>query len=164
MQDVEEINFSNGKLYIDAVSGTAGTTQVSNTLLGFSLDIKTGVVPVFTGDGEKYFSFTKNIGPEVSLDLTLEHDSNGVSVFDDFQAETPKQYRLKFEGSNLTTSGTTYSKKTLIIDIVGKVVNVSAPEDRDGDTVITATIQGAYNSTAAKFAEIIVVNENATLA
>jgi hypothetical protein len=163
LQTVSDIVFSKGKLYIDGVSGTMGATQITNTWLSMNLDVKTGIQPVFTGDGKKYFSYTKCIGPEATLDLTFEHNDNSVSMFDYWQAETPLQVRMAFEGPALTTAGATYTYKSFIIDFVGKIVKVNAPTNQDGDTVVTISMQAAYNSTCAKFLDFIVVNENATL-
>lgn len=163
LQAVSDIPFSKGKLFIDAVNGTMGTTQVTNTWLSMNLDVKTGIRPVFTGDGNKYFSFIKNVGPEVTLDLTLEHNSNSVALFDAWQAETAKQIRMVFEGPALTTAGQTYTYKSFIIDFVGKVMKVNTPTNQDGDSVVTVSLTGAYNATCAKFLDFIVVNQDAAL-
>lgn len=157
------INFSKGKLYIDAVGGTAGTTQVANTWLDFNLSIKTGWQPMFTGDGEKYFTDIINVGPELMLDLTVEHDANGVLRYDDFIAQTAKQFRMVFEGSALTTAGATYTYKSLIVDVVAKIEKWGPIQSRDGNNVVPITLRAAYDGTAAKFATITVVNEVASL-
>src|SRR5690606_13208767 len=73
--DVEEILFSKGKLYIDNVGAFPATTPISNQLLGMSLSINTGWLPVYTADGNLYFSFIKQTTPEVTLQITFEHDT-----------------------------------------------------------------------------------------
>jgi hypothetical protein len=160
---VDEINFSEGKLYIDAVSGTMGTTQVIGTWLDFSLKYDSGLKEQFTGDGNKYFNHTESTGPEVTLDITVEHDSDAVSLFDDFQAETARQVRMLFQGPALTTAGTTYTYKTLQIDLVGKVEKWGTPQDKDGVSTIPITFRGAYDGTSAKFFDVTVVNELSSL-
>ena len=160
---VETINFGKGKLYIDAISGTQGTTQITNSFLDMTLNVNTGWQPVYTGDGNKYFSFPKCIGPEITLDVTFEHDTTGVAQVAAWRAETAQLVRAVFQGAALTTAGTTYTYKSLVIDLAGKIEKATPLKDVDGNDVVTITYRGAYDSTASKFATITVVNEVASL-
>ncbi len=160
---VEDILFSKGKLYIDAASGVIGTTLKSNTLLGADLNVKTGWVPVFTGDGNLYFSFNKATPPEITLSITFEHDGTATAEKANWRGQIARLIRLQFEGSNLGTAGTNYSKKTLRIDLAGKWEKFDKLAEQDGNDIVTGTFRARYNATAAKFAEIVVVNERATL-
>ncbi len=159
---VEEILVSKGKLYIDDVDGTIGTTQKSNTLLGLALNFKTGVQPVFTADGNIYFSFTKQVRADVTLDLTFEHDDTAVSEIAAWREMKARQIRLLFEGSALTTAGT-YSKKTFIMDMAGQWEKFSKLGDQNGNDVVTGTFRVAWDATAALFFEAIVVNKDEAL-
>jgi hypothetical protein len=159
----ETINFSKGKLYLDAVSGTMGTTQVTGTWLDFNLTINTGLNRQDTGDGSLDFNHTYLGVPEIMLDTTIEHDANAVSAFDAYQAETPKLLRMLWEGSDLATPGTLYSKKTLMIDLAVKATKWGPIQTRDGNNVVPISYKAAYDETAAKYAEITVVNEVASL-
>lgn len=163
LPSVEEILFSKGKLYIDDVDGTIGDTQKSNTLLNASLSITTGWVPVWTADGALYFTFAKQVMPEVVLNLTFEHDGTAAAEKVNWRAETPRLIRLLFEGSALSTAGTDYTYKTLIIDLAGKWESFDAIGDQDGNDIVSGTFRARYNSTAALFADIIVVNELSSL-
>lgn len=156
---VEDILFSKGKLYVDAVSGTQGTTQLSNTFLGMELSVKTGVTAVFTGDGNLYFSFTKAVKPEVTLDITFEHDSNSVTEKTNWRNQTARLIRVQFDGTALSTAGTNYSNKALRIDLAGKWQKFDKIDEQDGNDIIKATFAARYNATASKFAEIVVCNE-----
>lgn len=157
LPSVEEILMSKGVLYMDAVGGTIGSTQQSNTFLKMNLDIKTGVIPVFTADGQKYFSFTKTVQPEIKLDITYEHDATSVAEKANWVAETARQIRIKFTGSTLTTAGSAYSAKTYIIDLAGKWEKFSKLDEMDGNDIITGTFRAGYDATAALFAKMIVV-------
>ena len=159
---VEEILFSKGKLYIDAVSGTAGTTQVSNTLIEATLNVTTGLIPVWTADGSLAYSFVKQVGPEVTLDVTFEHNASAVSEKAARLAETPRLIMLKFEGSTLTTAGT-YSVKTLKITLAGQWESFEALGDSDGNNTVTGTFRARYDATAAKFCEFLIVNQLTSL-
>jgi hypothetical protein len=161
---VEEILFSKGKLYIDAVGGTLGTTQKSNTFLGMDLSVKTGWIPVFTADGNLYFSFHKSTMPEVTLDITFEHDGTATAEKANWRNQTARQIRLDFDGSAVTTPGTDFSTKKLRIDLAGKWEKFEKLDENDGNDIVKGTFRVRYNATAALFAEIKVVNELASLA
>jgi len=155
---VEEMLFQKSKLYLDAAGGTIGTTQATSTFLGFNLNVRTGLVPVFTGDGNLYFTFDKNTGPEITCEVTFEHDTTGVAEIANFEAETARQMRIMIEGTAFTTAGTTYTYKTTIIDLAGKWETFSKIGEQDGNDIVTGTLRARYDSTAALFAELTVVN------
>ncbi len=161
---VEEILFSKGKLYIDAVGGMIGTTQKSNTFLGMDLSVKTGWIPVFTADGNLYFSFHKCTMPEVTLDITFEHDGTATAEKANWRNQTARQIRLDFDGSAVATPGTDFSTKKLRIDLAGKWEKFEKLDENDGNDIVKGTFRVRYNATAALFAEIKVVNELASLA
>lgn len=159
---VEDILFSKGKLYIDNVADTFGSTQVSNSLLEFSADVTTGWMPVWTADGALYFSFAKQVMPEITGSMTFEHDGSSTAEKVLWRAQTPRLVRLIWEGTALTTAGN-YTYKTLILDMAIKWEKFNALGDQDGNDIIQATFRARYNATAADFANITVVNELTTL-
>lgn len=159
---VEEILFQKGTLYIDTSGGTFGGTQKTQTMIGFDFSMNTGWIPQFTGDGNLYFTFKKNVGPEATLGVTFEHDATAVAIKAAYLAETEQLVRVKVEGSALTTAAG-YTYKTLIIDLAGKWSEVSPLEDVDGNDTRSATLMGRYNITASDYGKIIVVNEVAAL-
>lgn len=159
---VEEIVFAKGKLYIDADGGSFGGTQISGSLLGFSLNVDTGIRAVPVGDGNLYFASTKNVGPTATLEITLEHDTNAVAERTNWRNETVRKVRLLFEGSTVATPGTTYSKNTLLIDIRGKWMDITTLDDQDGDNVVTLTLEMSDDSTTPE-SKFTVVNEESAL-
>lgn len=160
---VEEILFSKAKLYIDAVGGTIGSTLKSSTFLGMDLNVVTGWKPVFTADGQLYFTNIEMSKPEISLDITFEHDAIGAAAKVDWRAETPRLIRVIIEGSALGTAGTTYTYKTLILDFAAKITSVTKLGEADGNDILTVSFVPKYNSTGALFAQIVVVNELTSL-
>jgi hypothetical protein len=156
---VEEILFSKGLLYIDAVGGTIGTTLKSNVFLGMELDCKTGWIPVFSADGQVYFAFAKSTEPELTISITFEHDGSSMAEKVHWRANTARQMRLRWPGSTLGTAGTTYSTKVLNVDVAGKWESFSKLDEQDGNDIVTGVFRARYNSTAAKYAQMIVVNE-----
>jgi hypothetical protein len=163
LQTVEDIQFLKGKLYIDGTADTHGTTQATNTWLGFNLDVTTGWQPVYTGDGEKYFSFEKNVGPEVMLDITFEHDATAVAEKAAWRAATTRMVRMEFTGASLTTSGTAYATKTFLIDLSGAWESFEKIGEQDGNDVVTGTMRCRYNEVTAQYADFTVVNELTSL-
>lgn len=156
---VEDILFSKGVLFVDAVTTYPATTQVSSTLLAAALNITTGILPKFTADGSLDFTFIQYTRPEFLLDVTFEHNASAVTEKAAWRAETPRAIQLKFEGSAMETGGGTYTNKTLIIDLLGKWESFDSLSDQDGNDIVTGTFRAAYNDTASAMGQIIVVNE-----
>lgn len=159
---VEDMLFSNTKFYIDPVGSAYGTTLKSNTLLGASLKFKTGWKAVFAADGQLYFSFIKGVKPTITLEITFEFNTTAVAEKVIWRAQTPRKIQLKCEGSAIT-AGTTYSKKTMIINLVGKWSKFSKIGENEGNDIVTGTFNGKYNATAADAGDIIIVNTLATI-
>jgi hypothetical protein len=160
---VEEILFTKSKLYIDASGGTIGTTLVSDTLLGVELDVKTGIVPHFTANGELYFGIHQFTMPEITLKLTYLHNASAVAEKTAWRANSARLVRLLVEGSTLGTAGTLYTKKTLRVDLAGKYENFEPLGEMDGNNVLACTLRARYSSADALFAVLTVVNELASL-
>lgn len=156
---VEEALFSKTKLYIDDGGGTIGTTLISNALLDAEISITTGLMPVFTADGELYFSFVKRVAPEITLALTFEHTSDAVLEKADWRAQTTRLVRLVCLGSAFATPGTAHTYHTLQIDGAGRWETFDALDEVEGNDVIRASLRYRYSSTDALFFEIVVANE-----
>lgn len=159
---VEEILFSKTKLYIDESSDTIGTTLKSNTLLAAELKVTTGFQEVFSAEGNLYFSFVKQAAPEVVLTVTFEHDGVATAEKAKWRAGTARLIRLTALGSALASSGT-HTYKTLQINLAGKWEKFEKIDEQDGNDIIKATFRARYNSTAALFGSLVVVNELSTL-
>jgi len=157
---VDECMFGAAKLYIDAA--VFGTTLKSLTLMAFELTVKTGIMPAFPSDN-LYYSFVKRTYPEVTLKVTFEHDTTAVSEKDAWWAETDRCVQIKAEGPPVTTPGTTYQKKTLIINTAGKWSKFDKIDEIDGNDVIQGTLTGGYVTGVSGMGNIIVVNELTTL-
>lgn len=160
---VHPIPFGGGQLYVDAIALPIGTTPQSNSLVGFDLKVKTGLVPAYTVD-RLDFSIVKYTKPEVTLDVTYESTENaqGTQRQTIYWGQTARKLRLKFVGAALTTPGTSYTYYTLIIDIIGKWTSFKPVDTMDGNDVVTGTFTGMYNATADAYHSIILVNEQAT--
>lgn len=162
---VDELMFGNGKVYIDAGGGTIGASQIVNTVKGFSLSVNTGLVPIATADDRIDYTLDGIEEPIVTLNLTMLNNSVAVAEKAAQKAETTRLIRLTFEAkNNVATPGTTYSKKTLNIDLAGKWKPFPGLTEEDGQNVVTGIFEARYSSADALFAEILCVNELTALA
>jgi len=163
LPSVTEILVNNATVYID--STTIGTTAVSDTLFGVDLDYTTGLQEFWAVDGSLDWSLTKFTEDEILLNLTYEHNSDTVTEKAKYRDGSTRLIRLKFQhGTAMTTPGTDYTYKTLIIDVAGVYEDWSELQDQDGNNVVTATLRVRYNSTAALKFETTIVNELSVLA
>ena len=160
----DHIVFGGSSLYIDAVGGTIGSTEISNTLLSFELDVTTGYKAKYTNEA-KYFDFIywDRGSYSATLKLTFEQNSTSEAQVDLFEAVTPRQFRLEFTGNAFGTGGTTYSNHTFLIDCAGTYLSNPTVSDNDGNNTWEMEIGIGYDLTAALGLEFTVVNELSAL-
>lgn len=156
---VETMLASKGKLFIDAIGGTVGSTQFSNKLLSFELAVTTGWQPVFTIDGNLYFTGIKCVMPEILLTVTMEHHADSQTEKTNWRNETSRLIQLLIEGSAFGTGGAQYDNHSLVLDMAGKWDSFDILGEQDGNDVITGTFRSRYNATSTSFAEFALVNE-----
>ncbi len=154
---VEEMLFQQSKFYISDVADGFGHDIIANTLLSFTLNIDTGFKARKAADGNLYFSYLKQVKPAITLDLMVEHNAVAEAEITKGRARTTRAIRILTEGTTFANAGTTYSKKTQIIDIAGLYSEIPAIDDDDGSSVINFKLEGRYNSTLAKLGQITVV-------
>lgn len=165
LPNVESIPFSKGKLFIDNAGTAPGTTQKSGVFLGMELAVKTGWAIVETGDGQLYYYTIKHTREdmEVVLNLTFEHNGTATAEKANWRSEIARVLRLQWEGSNLATGGTSFTKKTARIDLAGKWEKFEKLGSQRGNDIINGVFRARFNSTANLFAEFTWVNELASL-
>jgi hypothetical protein len=159
LPSVEEILFQSGTLYLDAAGGAFGGTPIANTLIGFEIDVKTGLTLRWTADGDKNFAYHQMGAPEITVKLTFEYNGIATAEIDNWRAGVTRLMQLAFYGSNLQTGGTTYQKKTFIANLAGKWEKFEKLDEDDGNDIVSGTFRVRYDPISAKFAEFIVVNE-----
>lgn len=160
---VEEILFQKTKLYIDAVGGTIGTTQIPCTLYEFSLDVTTGFNAVFAANGALGFCKINGGMPDIKLHLVFEHNAQSIAEKAAWRALTPRQIRIKGEGSAFTTAGTKYPNHACVIDLAGLWEKIDKLGENNGNDVLEGDFRVAYDPTAAKYAVIEIANQLASL-
>ena len=160
---VNEMNFSQTKLYIDDDSNSWGTTLMSNTLLSASIKYNAKLVGVPTADGQLTWSFVKTPKPDITMTITFEHDSQSVLEKTDWRNETPRLIRLKNEGLAFTNPSSTYPYRTTIIDLAGKWLKFNPLGKKNGNNVYEGAFTVRYNSTQASAGQILIANARTSL-
>jgi len=160
---VETALFGKTSLYVDAIGGTIGTTQVTGSFLGASIRVNTGWKFKFSGDGNLYPTiryFDKN-AYMVELVATFEHDTAGSARKTDWRAETARLVRIQCAGSSLTTPSA-YTTKIFRLDCAAKVVSIPGLGEQEGNDILEVTMRSRYDTTSASHAQIIVVANSLT--
>ena len=168
--DVSQIHASAGSLFIDDNDGAFGDTAIAaGNILEMTLDVTTGLVPLFTIDsGELFFqSMHFNVDEfEASLEIKWVHAGPSVLEKAKWRANTERLVRLEFTGDDYLTpgTGTAFDGKTgLRIDFPGSYEEFSAIEFEEGKSVVTATLTGGYENTSGEGLELMVASEVVTL-
>lgn len=165
LPSVEEAVVLAGKVYLDDVDGTPGTTQVSTAIISFDLKISARWRPAFTMDGSLSYSRVDFTGFDVEGSLVYLHDTaaggaTGAKTF--FRNRTPKILYLDLIGGAVETGGTAYQEKHIIVELPIKYGNPKIADD-DGDDTVEFTFKSRYNDTYGSRGQIIVVNELSAL-
>ncbi len=161
-QAVDEAMFGNVKVYIDAGGGTIGSSQKTSTVREFALSVNTGIIPLATADDRLDFALDGMTQPILSLRLKMLHNSTAVAEKAAMRAETVRLIHILIEGPALST-GATYSKKTVIIDVAGLWQKPPGLTDDEGQNVVDMSLNVLYSLADTLFAEITVVNELSAL-
>lgn len=162
---VKEMIFNASKLYIDDVTGSFGGTQLSGTFMGFDMDYNSGMRGVSPGDGrsDMDLGFLKGLRPSGTLKLTFEMENGAKAEKAKWRSNTPRLFRILCEGPALGTAGTTYAKKTMILDFAGIYTKFNALSEDNGNDQVVAEVMMGYDPTNSSAGEIKVVNELASL-
>jgi hypothetical protein len=160
---VEEVLVSKGKIYLDAISGAYGGTQIVAQVLAVDLNFKAFLIPKYTLDGLLDFTMVIYTGHEITGSILFENDTQAQAEILNYETQTARKLRLQFEGATVGTPGTTFSKKTLRIDLPIKFSRFGPLTDQEGNDTILGEFTSRYNTTADDSGSIVVVNELAAL-
>lgn len=159
---VDDALFNMSSLYLDAVGGTMGATAVACTLMGYNIQIKTGLAELVAGNGSMLYCDVPQIGWEIQTDVVMRYGATVPTEEANWIAQTGRLLEIKMLGPALTTPGTAYTYKTVRFQFPGKWTKFAVLEDREGNDIVTGTFMAQYDPTAALGPKIIVVNERAS--
>jgi hypothetical protein len=163
---VSELPVQKGKVYLDAVGGVYGATQLTGVIVGFEVNVEISINPIFTMDGNLYYAQPLYVDHKITGSLTFLHDTaaqgaSGAKL--DFRNRTVKKLRLDLIGDAPASGGTTYQNKRIICDLPCKYLNPGPLADQSGNNVLNFKFHSRYNTTVGDAGKFVVVNELATL-
>lgn len=135
------------KLYIDAFGGTAGSTQVTGTLINWDVEIDNQL-------GRKYFAAnTKDAGAitigEIGIKAKLTFEASAAAAateFSNWDGATKRLVRLDFGNNEVISGG---DKKFVTIDIPGAWDAFDLGGSDEGTRVYELALQYVYDVTNA---------------
>lgn len=162
---VEDVLFQKTKVYLDAVGGSFGATQLALSLLECNIKCVTGWYPIFTADGNLYYSIPGFDSDKYMLtaEMTMLVNSSVIAERTNWENRTSRLLQLKSEGAAIGTPGTTYSVKTLIQNYAGRWESFSSLDNQNGTSIVKATFRNLYSTVKADRGNIIFVNELSSL-
>jgi hypothetical protein len=152
----EFMNAKLARLYLNNAWASVGSTELSNLLRSFQIEILTGVHPDSTGSANKYFNAHKEGEISAMASFTIEGGATANSILGYQQAGTFYVARLEIIGSQI---GTGVNHK-LTFDIGGTIDPVDPIDSEDrGDNLATFTINADYNATGAKAIQVELITD-----
>lgn len=168
---VEDSLVSKGKVYLDAVTGSYGGTQVATQIIAYELKVASKWSMLYSMDGQLYYTLPVWTGYEITGKLTFVHDSAvlrsgtgtaaGAKVH--FAGQTPRLLRIDLIGGAVATPGTTYSTKKVVLDLPIKYTKAGVLGEKDGISIVDMEFRSRYNLTKTDAGQFVIVNELVSL-
>jgi len=147
------------KLFIDSTWATLGSTQKTDLLREFSVEILTGNHPKFYANGSKLMSGYGEGFLDCLVALTFEGNAAADGYFDGFQAGTNYAIQLLIEGTQIGTG----EKHTLELDFFGDFEEaIPLASEQDGNNLHTLMFHTFSDGQATphQFAMKVITNQN----
>ena len=162
---VEDALFQKTKVYLDAAGGSFGGTQLALSVLEANIKCTTGWYPIYTADGNLYYSIPgfDSEKYELTAELTMLVNTAVITERTNWESQVTRLLQLKTEGAALGTPGTTYSVKTMIQNYAGKFEMFNSLDNQNGTSIVKATFRNLYSVTKADRGNVLFVNELSAL-
>ena len=148
------------KLFIDSFGGTAGTTQVTGTLINWDIEIDNGLAPKFYAANSNTTSAITAGEISVTAKLIFEASSaTSLTEFSNWIAGTKRLVRIDF-GNNELITGVHYHQVT--VDIPGAWDAVDLGQTDENTRTYELSLQYVYDTTNAYGVQIRAKNTRAT--
>jgi len=154
------LEIMNGKLtrlFLDTTWAGVGGTEITSTLRGAEIEIRTGNEPKFFGSANKYFDSHGEGVIGATVTLTLEGNSSADAIYDLYQAGTEQALRIQVNGSQIG-SGTTYKYQMDLFGYFQEVVPLG--ENVGSNNLHQALFIGKEDSSGNFYTCDIVTNHN----
>lgn len=148
-------------VYINDTWAALGTTPVLGQILDFTWTFDTGLLPLFTPDGNLYFSSYSFGGGEgrargVTIELTMLCSTQMATERTKAQAQANRFVRLSVAGSDDRAI-------TLDAAVVHESGDIATVDARDGLHIVSMRLVPIYDSTGAAHVKAVVKNNLQTL-
>jgi hypothetical protein len=148
------------KLYIDPSWAAVGSTEKTNTLRAFDIEIISGLHAKSHGSGNEFFDEHGEGNMAFMAAFTFEGNSNMSDIYTDFLSQALKVVRLKMTGPQIGT-GDNYLFQ---LDLGGKWDEpVALSGESNGNNLWTAILHGIYDVTGGKLLGINVITNHNTI-
>lgn len=143
--------FNQAKFYLETDAyANIGSTQLLDTLKGFTWTFETMFSARFTADGNLYFTGLNEDRKTVQLELTLLRNSNSEAIRNLWDANSTAYIRIELLNDTEMDSGQS-NPPYIWLDGAFKVTEWPEMDDEDGMSVETITLEAFYDATATKF-------------
>lgn len=154
------MNAKLARIYLDTSWASVGTTEKTNLLRGFEIEILTGLHHKFTGSGDRYFTIHGEGEFAVMAAFTFERGASSDAIWDLMNSQALSVVRLEIAGPQIGTG----DPHSLVIDIGGTwedVIPISS-EDR-GNNIDTGMLVSQYDPVAKKLFQLSVTTNVASV-
>jgi len=142
--------FNLAKFYIDSSGAGLGGTQKTATLKGFTWTLETMFAPLYTADGNLYFSSVTEDKKRVSLALTYARNTTSEAERDKYDARTTTFIRIEMLGNTVIDSNVPY----LNLDGAYRYVAWPSIGEENGLSTVEVVAESVYDATWAKQFEV----------
>lgn len=132
------------KLYIDALGGTPGTTELATTLIRWNIEVQNGLARKRRGDNTRYIAGLARGRRMLTGSILAEMNSSTLTEITNQEAVTERLIRLEL-GNNVDAGGGNYY---MYID-VPCVLRTHTIEDDAEITVVSFDFTSLYDTTNA---------------
>lgn len=150
-----------GRIYIDTTWAGRSTTEVTNLVRSWDLEIMTGVHPKFFGSGNQYFD-AHGEGPiDVMLTMVLEGGASADTEYDKWQAGTKQAVNITLDSGVQLGTGDNHNLEFSVWGAYESIIPLS--EDDRGNNLHAAIFHGLYDPTGAQIMEFLVTTDVAAI-
>ena len=149
-----DANAKLSRIYSDTTWAGRGTTEITQILRGWEIEIDTGVHPKFFGSANQYFDAHGEGMIGVMLTLILEGGTTADAEFDAFKARTKKALSIQLDSGVQIGTGDNHNFK---FAMWGAYEHVTPLDDDDrGNNLYGAIFHGLYDPTGSQGLEFLV--------
>ena len=153
------MNAKLARLYVDTTWAGVGTTEVTDGMVDFGVELLTGLHPVFRGSAANYFNSHREGPIDFTAAFTVDHALRD-ELLSSQQAGDLQVVRLAITGP-VIGSGTPHK---LTIDMGGHWEDVTPVDAADrGDNLSTLALFGTYDDTGAKGLQLTLTTTQSTI-